>query len=522
MSADLPPSVYNGAPWRSRFLRGPKIGLELAARDDFVSLGTPEVSTVRLGLKTGNDAFFFLDRAGKSTASRVTLEGLGGFVGDFPLADVRPGIRTPKELDTASGRLAAVPVRRGRYAGDTYYLFPRTNRLDRHVKTYVEYGEARGVNSGRLVRANAESASQWYCQTRAQVTSRWVLPYNSGYDYGAIDNSIGAVLNGRLIGVEPSDGIDPDVLGGILNSTFVTLMRLLEGVSTGNEGAFDVGPPSARVMRVPDPRKMTSTGADSLAGVMREIVAAEVLPHAPLANGTVPPLRQKLDLAVLAALGLSKGEAAVLLDRMYQSYARWRAAVEAVEDQMQEHRRALSRRGGSRSVSPEDRAARTVWDEMSPACPPLLNDLLGSDHDLLDARLRSDDNAAQDALFDSAMALDATGNGLDLGDTARLDLVRYLRGLGVNGVLPVPRQADVCRVSVTSMQEADASFVEEAARRSKAHVSDDLVDQVVTMTRRAWIAKSITSLRQAMAADDDEAAADPSLFETEGLVPPLS
>lgn len=522
MADELAPPVYNGAPWRSRFLRGPKIGLELAARNDFVALGAPEVSTVRLGLKTGNDAFFFLDRAGKSTASRVTLRGLGGFVDDFPLADVRPGVRTPKELDTADGRLAAVPVRRGRYAGDTYYLFPRTNRLDGHVKAYVEYGEARDVNDGKLVKSNAESTSQWYCQTRAQVTSRWVLPYNSGYDYGAIDNSIGAVLNGRLVGVEPANGIDADVLGGILNSTFVTLMRLLEGVSTGNEGAFDVGPPSARVMRVPDPRKMTSSGAVGVAAVMREIVAAGVLPHAPLANGTVPPLRQKLDLAVLAALGLDKGEAAVLVDRMYQSYARWRAAVEAVEDQMQEHRRALSRRGGGRSVSAEDRAARTVWDEMSPAYAPLLNDLLASDHDLLDARLRSDDNAAQDALFDAAMALDSNGDALDLGDQARLDLVRYLRGLGVNGALPVLRDAEACRAGVAAMQGVDASFVEEAARRAKSHVSDDLVDQVVTMARRAWIAKSITALRQAMSASDEEPAADPSLFETDGLVPPLS
>ena len=68
-------------------------------------------------------------------------------------------------------------------------------------------------------------------------------------------------------------------------------------------------------------------------------------------------------MAILSALGLSRGDATVLVDRIYASYGRWRAAVEDVEDQMQVHRRALSRRGGTRSESPLQRTIRTVWDE---------------------------------------------------------------------------------------------------------------------------------------------------------------
>jgi hypothetical protein len=525
--ADIPAGGYNGAPWRSRYLRGPKMGLELAARSDFVALGDPEIATVKLGLKTGKDSFFFLTATGeKSTASRIRVKGMGGLVADLPAADLHPGLQTPKDLDTPQGRLAAVPTRRGKYSGDTYYLFPRTHRLDKAVKDYVEYGEARDVDAGDLVRSNAETKNTWYRQTRNQVRSRWALPYNSGYDYGAIDNQIGAVLNGRLVGVEPAEGIDADLLGGILNSTFVTLMRLLEGVATGNEGAFDVGPPAARVMRIPSPRKMTAHGADRVAEIMRQIVSDGILPHAPLGDGTVPPLREQLDLAVLMALGESKGDGVVILDRVYRSYGRWRAAVEAVEDKMQEHRRALSRRGGSRTESPAIAAARTVWDEMSSVTAPLLTGLLSGEAEIINPIFPPEKDRGMDALFDHAVILDANKNPLDLGDTRRVDLARYVRSCGLNGEFPVPVDADLCGAILRAAEAADAAFVQEAAGRAKAHTSDDLVDQVVTYARRAWLAASISEIRKSMSAEATDAGNDPqddpSLFDTGGLVPPVA
>lgn len=68
------------------------------------------------------------------------------------------------------------------------------------------------------------------------------------------------VLNGRFVGVEPHARTNSDLLGAALNSTFVILTRLLEGVSTGSEGAYDVGPPAARLMVIPDPRRFTAAG----------------------------------------------------------------------------------------------------------------------------------------------------------------------------------------------------------------------------------------------------------------------
>ena len=58
-----PTAKYGGAAWRSRFLRAPKIALELAARRDFRAWG---FASVKLGLKTGADDFFFLERGSAS------------------------------------------------------------------------------------------------------------------------------------------------------------------------------------------------------------------------------------------------------------------------------------------------------------------------------------------------------------------------------------------------------------------------------------------------------------------------
>lgn len=510
-------SSYSGAPWRSRFLRSPKIGLELAARPDFVALGDSSISRVRLGAKTGCDDFFFLTLSGRASASRLRLRGLGGWEGDFSKGDVLLGVQTPKDLDTPGGRTFAVPR-----DGPTYYLYPRANRVDKTVREYVEYGEAQNIHRRRLVKANAERLESgqvaWWRQTRALVRSRWAMPYNSGYSFEVVDNEAGAVLNGRLVGVEPADGIDPGVLGAILNSTFVTLMRLLEGVATGNEGAFDVGPPAARVMRVSDPRLVASSGSEEIHQVMGEVRRSGIVPSAPSAGGEVPELRRQVDLAVLAGLGLTRGDAAVLLDRVYVSYSRWRAAVEAVEDQMQEHRRALAHRGGARQENPSIRAGRTVWDEMSPVVEPLFAGIDAGSFDLVDPVMPGAD-VSQAALFDSTVVLDVHRRPLDLVYRERFDLADHVRRIGITGPFPLPFNPSRCARLLEEAKRADAAFLEEATRRASSHVSDDLVGEAVSYAHRAWVSMSISRIRQAVV-HSEESEPDPSLFCTDGLVPP--
>lgn len=511
--------TYNGAPWRSRFLRGPKIGLELAQRPDFVELGHPDVAQIRLGLKSGADKFFFVNQSGSPVGSRIPVVGLNGWEGSIARADLAPSLQSPKDLDTPSGRLATVPTRFGRYSGTSFYFAPRANRLDRVAREYIAWGEQQKVQDGKLVQSNADP-SGWFRQTRAQVRSRWALPYNSGYDYGAIDNSVESLLNGRFIGVEPADGLDPDLLGGILNCTAVTLMRLLEGVATGNEGAFDVGPPAARVMRIPDPRRI---GSDSqgITEVLDEIRAGGVLPPAPSSLGVVVPLRRRLDLAVFCGLGMSRGDSTVLIDRVYSSYARWRKAVEAVESQMQVHRRALARRGGSRTESPVVRTSRTVWDEISSATPLLLEGLTRGDVEVVDPFFQRQVDHSQGALFGATVTATSDGGSLDLLDPRRVDLARHVRTLGLTGPFVMPRDPATAQAVHHEVIALEATTRREIERRAGHLASMDLVDEITEHVMRTWVGHSISQVRRHLNDSTDVSVSGPNLFSTEGLVPRL-
>ena len=254
---------YRGSTWRSRFLRAPKIAFEIAARKEFVPLA--QLASVRLGLKTGCDRFFFVRRDPDATyrASQqplgisrgtVPIVGMNEWHGRVAANDLLPAILNPHQFVESGARRFVVPK-----VTQSLYLYPRDTSPRNELADYIWLAEHEDVHKGQLVRANG-SGQRWYRQSRALVTSPWALPYNSAYDYGALDNAVGAVLNGRFIGVDTREEVDSELLGAALASSFVLVTRLLEGVPTGVEGALDVGPPAARLMMVPDVRRLSVSG----------------------------------------------------------------------------------------------------------------------------------------------------------------------------------------------------------------------------------------------------------------------
>ena len=280
-----------------------------------------------------------------------------------------PAVLNPHQLFDGSRRTLVIPR-----VTKHLYLFPRTGGLREDLKDYVRMGEIAGLPQQKLVAANADDV--WYRQARSLATSRWALPYNSAYDYGAWDNEPGAVLNGRFVGVDAIDGDKQVLLGAVLNSTMTAMCRLLEGVATGVEGAFDVGPPAARKMKVPDIRVFGSADAQAVINAFQEMRSANTMPPAPSSGGSVVPLRHELDIAILRGLGMTAGQAAALLDRLYASYGRWRGGVEKVETKMRSNRRAMHASGQSRAINPVEATGRRVVDEIRHEAPHFPIDFL--------------------------------------------------------------------------------------------------------------------------------------------------
>jgi hypothetical protein len=313
-----------------------------------------------------------------------------------------------------------------------------------------------------------------------------VLPYNSAYDYGAHDNSGHLVLNGRFVGCRPKADIDEELLGAVLNSTFVIVTRLLEGTSTGSEGAYDVGPPAARLLRLPDPRLLESC-ADEIKAILDEWRGEDLIPAAPDRTAAVPELRRRLDESILIALGESRGEAAHTLDRCYASYARWRSAVEDVEMRVRRNRRALSASGRDRSDNPVDLVASQIWDELSVDIPLLpaarLPNEADSDAVSVSASFRAD---ANEPIFEAGVVRAPNGETLDLGSYARARLADRLLRIGFRSPLLIPRDSDLAAEIADAYDDALKALERRASSRARAQIGKESSRDVCDAVIRLW------------------------------------
>lgn len=175
------------------------------------------LASVWLGLKTGNDRFFFVQPLGQPPAltlgsgrsRRIRVRGLNGWEGDIASTDLMPAVLNPHHLfHDESGRRFTVPA-----ASSVLYLYPQDRSPVADLGSYVAVAEAQGVQNSALVRQNG-SRTRWYRQSRTVRAAQWLLPYNSAFDYGAWENPHGGVINGRFVGVDPRDGIEGELLGG--------------------------------------------------------------------------------------------------------------------------------------------------------------------------------------------------------------------------------------------------------------------------------------------------------------------
>lgn len=477
---------YRARPWRSRFLRAPAIALRIAQRQGFLPLG--EIANVSLGLKTGADAFFFLraseplnasELGRKRSRTSVQVKGLS-WEGKLEKGDLRGALLNPHRLQDKRGRRFVVPNR-----SQDVYLFPQDVPPRAGLADYLVAGEREGLPKRPLVKANA-TEKRWDRQSRPPIDWRWVLPYNSAYDYGAHDNKARLVLNGRFVGCHAKEDVPEELLGAALNSTFVILTRLLEGTATGSEGAYDVGPPAARLMRVPDPRALESDGDEILEalGAWRD---EGHIPPAPDRAGRVSPARRSLDELILRALGESKGEAAYLLEECYAAYGRWRSAVEDVENRVRENRRTLAMSGRERSDNPVDLVARQVWDELSVDLPLLPSGSPVSLGPVETVPVAASFRAPRhEPMFGAGEIQAPNGESIDLGSFARVRYVDMLLRLGFHPPLLVPVDAQIAAQIADLYEQTLARIDKEAMALAKSTIGDDATHEVADAVIRMW------------------------------------
>ncbi len=233
-------------------------------------------------------------------------------------------------------------------------------------------------------------------------------------------------------------------------------------------------------MSLPDVRRFSPAASATVTECLLEIQAENLMPPAPTRDGHVVRLRRQLDTSILVALGLTAGQAAAALERIYASYARWRSGLEGVETQMRANRRAMHASGLSRNQSPIESAAKRVWEELDHTVRRFPRQLLASDEvvELVNIPLSATLPATR-PLFEEGV-IHTKSKTVDLGSHDRVRYVQMLREIGVVGSIEIPTSATKAGAIVDLFEKAAVDFREQATEHALKYVSGrESVQQVV-------------------------------------------
>lgn len=270
---------YYGGKWGIH-LRAPDLWFELMDRfgDRFAPLG--ELATIRRGVTTGKDEFFLPRDVSRECLDRVPA--LHQFRQEFGIdrESVESGEVNLVKCGKSYGEIRSIEARylepeihslmevKGytvspQDCGRMILLVsePKSRLKGTHLLKYIEWGESKGWHKGATCAARVTETREWYDLTgHHRATALW--PKERQYRHIAPANPESLIANCRLYEIYPSDEKeDPDIWGGILNSSWVLLSSLQYGRPVGNEGNWSTMVVDANLMLVPNPTQvMAKTG----------------------------------------------------------------------------------------------------------------------------------------------------------------------------------------------------------------------------------------------------------------------
>jgi hypothetical protein len=288
---------YVGGGWGGKYLRAPDIYWTIRdkCREKLVRLG--DLAQVRFGVKTGANAFFYLD------AARVEAWGLED---EF----LRPVLFSLREI----GGPEAVR------AGPRLKLFschrPLSALESTSAAAYVEWGQAQGFADRRT----CHTRPLWYSVAQNWRPAPFIFPAKIGQRMVVLRNRQHLLEDKKLYGLTPRTGSHV-YWAAVLNSTLCRfLLELSCRQLTGAQTIADVDVAVVKALPIPHP-KLLSTAA--LAGAYRHLAAT------PVANRVRDEYnraeRRALDDPIFDVLGLDRDEREAV----------YKAIIELVEGRLQ-------------------------------------------------------------------------------------------------------------------------------------------------------------------------------------------
>ncbi|MFH2073978.1 MAG: Eco57I restriction-modification methylase domain-containing protein, partial [Pseudomonadota bacterium] len=271
---------YYGGKW-GVYLRAPDLWFDLL--DEFSGRFTPlgEIANIHRGITSGKDSFFFpIDHTTEALkieedparfrktygvprevveSREVCLVRCGEERGEIRPLEAKflePEVHSLMEVDG----FTVAPEDCGRrivLIGKTREALEGT-----YAGQYVAWGEEKKVHQGSTCAARETEERAWYDLTGHRRGSLF-WPMAQQYKHAIPVNEHDLICNHNLFDLFPRQ-IDGEVLGGILNSTWVVLSKFQYGRPVGVEGNLKTEVVDVNMMRVPDPRRVDG---DALARV---------------------------------------------------------------------------------------------------------------------------------------------------------------------------------------------------------------------------------------------------------------
>ncbi len=371
---------------------------------------------------------------------------------------------------------------------------PKSNLRGTHVLKYIEWGESKGYHKGSTCASRVTDTRGWYDLT-GHRRGNLFWPMAQQYKHAIPHNEHNLIANHNLFDVIPHNR-SPDVLGGILNSSFVVLSKFLYGRPVGNEGNLKTEVIDVTMMPVPDPTNAQEAILERIAESFRELkrrpamqfLSARRLRRMAYTRAEkeielqeISDLceldmddRRTLDDAVLEMLGVqNQRERGQLLDRLY-SYLR-----EFFESVRQKEEIAIGNK--NRSKRKAALSATDIAGEILAEVRDRLGHLLRPYRDFVDlsrpystfevpaagvAEMHADIFAP-----DGSVRFMKGRKQIAILPTKTKDqatLVVAIANQGIRGLTRVPLEPEDC----TSLRKRYEAFVEDRARRLRAMISD--------------------------------------------------
>jgi len=518
------PGEYYGGKWGIH-LRAPDFWFDLLQEtgQHWDRLG--RIAEVKRGITSGCDDFFYVRDVTAKHLTRyenpVEFQENAGYPREvFESGDVKlvqcgeghgelrpieakylePEVHSLMEIDSysvtardCSRHVVLVPTGRKELRG-TYAL------------RYIEWGESNNRHKGSTCAARATHDREWYDLTGHRRGALF-WPMGQQYKHCVPTNDYSLICNHNLFDLWPKQG-DPNVLGGVLNSTLVVLSKFQYGRPVGVEGNLKTEVIDVKVMLVPDAtgasevstarvadtfRRMKGREARQLLSErrLREMAYRQAGKEAELANLSDQceldtPDRRELDDAVLEMIGVrSRKRRQQLIDELYDYLREFFERTRQKEEKAIANKKKTQRRGAAR---PSEIAGQ-IYEEIAENHPQLLRkygpDFLDSSKpfDTFDLPPEGTPEPVADMVTPHGVLFRKGRRKSDFLIEAKNDmqaqLICLLAASGVRGLVRVPHEAQHCRQVVRSYEtfinERDTA-IRELIQERTAH--EDMQDRI--------------------------------------------